>query len=415
MSSPAPSPSPPLRGAPWLETLSWASFLGMSWTWCIGMFLPVILLRQFGFPGWLIFALPNVIGAAAMGWILRSRRDSRTLIRNHAPACSAFSLVTIAFHFFFVSWILERLVGVAGPIVFLAALAAFQFVGGRGGGGRRGGRDRAASLLLLLLSLTAMAIFLLGASQTPPATDAPNSSTLDLVALSTVCLFGFAFCPYLDLTFHRARRALDPPAAKWAFGIGFGAIFFPMILFTLFYAPPVAASIFDGQSLLPLLAWIIAGHMAVQSAFTVSVHHRELRRQGRPVARADAALMIVGTLFLLRHLPAALTFNDLANPLSSFHFTYHGLFNTMTGGEWLYRLFMAFYGLFFPAYVWLRIVPANRFHHRHPVTWKTFALLSLAALPFYYLGFIEAKPWCLIPGVLLLLLGRWLGAQRIPS
>ncbi|HTL30770.1 MAG TPA: hypothetical protein VL282_16180, partial [Tepidisphaeraceae bacterium] len=38
---------------PWI---GWAIYLGMSWTWCIGMFLPVLLVRDYGFWGWLVFA-----------------------------------------------------------------------------------------------------------------------------------------------------------------------------------------------------------------------------------------------------------------------------------------------------------------------------------------------------------------------
>src|SRR3954471_24793497 len=56
---------------PFFSALNWAAFLGASWTWCIGMFLPVLLIRDYGPSMWWAFAVPNVIGAAAMGWILR--------------------------------------------------------------------------------------------------------------------------------------------------------------------------------------------------------------------------------------------------------------------------------------------------------------------------------------------------------
>ena len=49
-------------------------------------------------------------------------------------------------------------------------------------------------------------------------------------------LFGFALCPYLDLTFHRARQSLAGRDAKTAFGVGFGVLFALMILFTLGYS-----------------------------------------------------------------------------------------------------------------------------------------------------------------------------------
>ena len=60
----------------------WACFLGCSWTWVIGMFFPVLLLRDYGFMGWVVFAIPNVVGAAAMGWVLTAQR-AKHLWENH--------------------------------------------------------------------------------------------------------------------------------------------------------------------------------------------------------------------------------------------------------------------------------------------------------------------------------------------
>ena len=83
--------------------MPWAVFLGMSWTWCIGMFLPVLLARDLGIAGWLAFALPNVVGAAAMGFTFRRRTQSRRMVLAHVRWMRLFSWVTIAFHIFFVS------------------------------------------------------------------------------------------------------------------------------------------------------------------------------------------------------------------------------------------------------------------------------------------------------------------------
>src|SRR6184192_2117105 len=79
-----------------LPSFSWAIYLGMSWTWCIGMFLPVLLVRDFDIWGWVVFAVPNVVGAAAMGWVL-SRQGSYNISHHHQAAVEAFSVVTIAF------------------------------------------------------------------------------------------------------------------------------------------------------------------------------------------------------------------------------------------------------------------------------------------------------------------------------
>src|ERR1700677_654567 len=88
-----------------LRTLSWAVYLGCSWTWCIGMFLPVILVSEFGNVAWFVFAIPNVIGAAAMGWTLAKPGSSERIVAEHRAACVAFSAVTFAFHLFFLYWL----------------------------------------------------------------------------------------------------------------------------------------------------------------------------------------------------------------------------------------------------------------------------------------------------------------------
>src|SRR5688572_14799987 len=113
--------------APMGSPLGWANYLGMSWTWCIGMFLPVLLVRDYGISAWWIFAIPNVVGAAAMGWVLRSAQRSHGLVAHHAPATTLFSLVTIAFHAFFVLWIGKILLPttqlwIAMPIAVVSAL-----------------------------------------------------------------------------------------------------------------------------------------------------------------------------------------------------------------------------------------------------------------------------------------------------
>src|SRR5205814_8241141 len=94
---PATAATPP-RQSHWL---GWAIYLGMSWTWCIGMFLPVLIMREYGIAGWFVFAIPNVLGAAAMGWILKDSTRSYSVALAHEHATAAFSLLTIAFHAFF--------------------------------------------------------------------------------------------------------------------------------------------------------------------------------------------------------------------------------------------------------------------------------------------------------------------------
>ena len=69
------------------------------------MFLPVLLVRDFGVWGFVTFALPNCLGAAAMGWVLKSPGASAELVNRHAGAMRLFSVVTVLFHVFFLAWL----------------------------------------------------------------------------------------------------------------------------------------------------------------------------------------------------------------------------------------------------------------------------------------------------------------------
>ena len=89
------------------------------------MFLPVLLVRDMGIWGWIVFAVPNVVGAAAMGWVLSRPDQSRQMVRDHLPACAAFSAVTIAFHVFFLLWFVPRLVGLPAAAIAFALVTVY--------------------------------------------------------------------------------------------------------------------------------------------------------------------------------------------------------------------------------------------------------------------------------------------------
>ncbi|MHC5023361.1 MAG: hypothetical protein ACYTGG_05550, partial [Planctomycetota bacterium] len=88
-----------------ISTIGWGVYCASSWTWCIGMFLPAILLHRHGWAGFLAFAVPNVIGCGAFGYVLRTAGRSRDLVARHEGAMAAFSLVTIAYHMYFIAFI----------------------------------------------------------------------------------------------------------------------------------------------------------------------------------------------------------------------------------------------------------------------------------------------------------------------
>src|SRR3954468_9321416 len=137
--------------------MKWAFFLACSWTWCLGMFLPVLLVRNWGIWGWVVFAVPNVIGAAAMGLVIRSRESSEEILIRHRMAIALFSLVTIAFHIYFVYWFVgERLMGAWMLIIPVAAFFLMW------GAGRRSPQtDPVMAAIVWVLSMVAFAVFAL--------------------------------------------------------------------------------------------------------------------------------------------------------------------------------------------------------------------------------------------------------------
>jgi hypothetical protein len=362
-----------------LAWLGWAVYLAMSWTWCIGMFLPALLVRDYGVWGWVVFAVPNVLGAAAVGWLL-GRDDSRNIVQRHRVAVHAFSVITIAFQLFFLVWILSW-----PPQAYALALGA-------------------AAVLVVLISLRGIGVRVLAAAVFATSlicawlaqlefqdgikdfaqllgriiVGREHVATADsrLIPLAIVCLFGFALCPYLDATFHAARQTLSDRESRQAFSIGFGIFFFSMILFALQYA---IESIWRWHG----WGWLSTGwastHLTVQMAFTVGVHISADRTRWLRTGIAAGVLALVAT--------AARQVAD---------------------EETIYRLFMSFYALVFPAYVWLCVIPGRG--RLAPTTrqWTVFTEAVCIAAPMFWLGFFEGRMIWLLPGIAVVLLARLL-------
>jgi hypothetical protein len=363
--------------------IAWAAFLGTSWTWCIGMFLPVLLVRDTGPWGWLVFAIPNVVGAAAMGWVLKSPEQSRRMVETHPAACRAFSIVTIAFHVFFVLWIVPRLVGLPTAAITFALTAIYLLFTMS-----RGDYDISVGVLVWLISLGAMAMFAFrGPAIIPSFPALPSANAIYLIP---VCLFGFALCPYLDLTFHRARQSLPVLSdSRLAFGIGFGVCFFSMIVFSLVYSQSLASLVTEDwrSAMRPAGGRIVATHMIVQAAYTISVHTRSFV-DTRPRSGGILSLLIICQIALLA------AFASVGLPRIA----------GLDPGEIVYRGFMGFYGLIFPAYAWFFILPSRADHPAIVV--RAFVLTIVVALPMYFAGFILNRMVWLVPGVFGVLLGR---------
>jgi hypothetical protein len=202
--------------------------------------------------------------------------------------------------------------------------------------------------------------------------------------------FGFLLCPYLDLTFHAARQATTAGEGRAAFTFGFCILFPLVLLFTAAYSGPLV--LFLSQRIYPQLMLLVATHLIAHSGFTVAAHARQL-------AARISGISVRGFLIFVLSVIVAVLLGIV--PIRQ---DYHGL----RGHEVIYRVFMGFYGLVFPAYVWLRVVRPMRSGLR-------VAFAVLAALPLFWLGFVELKMVWFLPGVLILVLAKWGFTRRRPG
>lgn len=404
---------PTATGKPGAHPLLVGAYLASSWTWCIGMFLPVLLVRDFGVWGFVTFALPNCLGAAAMGWVLKSPGASAELVNRHAGAMRLFSVVTALFHVFFLAWLAswdklpfrpELLIGVAAGVSIVVALMHDRLRGWLG------------VLLWAGVVFVLVRVFLASEpARVSHSLPAPALPSHDVLYLAPVCVFGFLLCPYLDLTFNRARQLVPSRAGGIAaFSVGFLLLFPTMILFTLAYAGD-----FLGSQTVALA--LVCSHIAVQAGYTVGVHAHTLLALN-DMQSGDHVHALRPPLPRAAQLMTSVLIAWLASVLL------HGVFRQFFAahppgpagaaiglGEIIYRCFMAFYGLVFPAYVWVCMIPtrtapdATHAGLSGPLGERKFWVLLVAiaaAAPFYYLGFIERQTHWLAVGVGIVLLAR---------
>ena len=388
------------RGRPW-RVLGWAAFLACSWTWCIGMFLPVLLARDFGLWGFLAFALPNVIGAAGMGWVLWRDGASERIVARHGVAMVWFTCATLGFHVFWLAWLagsIRQWIVAPGWAMGLGALIGLTagVSGGIAAWGRRLRWATVAAPLTLGLSLAALAAVIgADAVRIAGASGSGQTETPDaLLWLAPVTVFGFALCPYLDLTFHRARQALPAADARMAFSVGFGILFAAMIVLTLLYSGWLAAPVSGAAALAPPVIVVIAlsAHVVGQTTFTVLAHSSAA---GRAIRAGNRTPLLAWTLVVG---PGAAV---LALSVEG------GLWG-LSVGELVYRSFMGLYGLAFPAYVWLVVIPTGR---EQPGDERgklaIWAAAVVVAAPFFGAGFLARESHWLSAGMAIVLGGRF--------
>jgi hypothetical protein len=362
------------------------------------MFLPGLLVRDYGYWGWLAFMIPNILGAAAMGWLL-TKGSSERLTRDHRNACVAFSLVTIAFHLHWLGWFVRDVLGTGTIVATVAIIFVIALAGGAGGW-----RDRYIALGVLAVSLGVLLVtrFLdLPRLYEPSIKMSASHAFVDkgLMWLTPVMVFGFALCPYFDLTFHQAAQVSSKLVRRTAFTLGFCVMFFFIVKLSLDYASVELLLLKAGPrlwseqsdagtygSVLRSWATILPWHIAVQIAFTLVVH-------GRQVAlslpdRAQLPKMFVGCL-AMAVIVGFLSFN-LPMPRAQ----------GMSNGEVGYRIFMGFYGLVFPAYAWIIMIPRRKIGGaptKSDLLWWIVPVVF--AMPFYWMGMIALLPLWFVPGL----------------
>jgi len=369
-------------------TIGWGLFGASSWTWCIGMFLPTILLARFGWAGFWAFLIPNVLGCAGFGYFF-DRDASRRFATRHAPAVRWFSLATISFQVFFIGWACGSFVfapevaadaltedaGVAGavgdtlawPVIgtILTWTAAAVALGARS--------DRFWRWFATVAAITSGTLFALALRRTGGLPDAPVPvGGASLLAAIPVITLGFLACPPLDATFHRMRQQSP---SRHAFAV-FGVVFTGMLLF--------AATTFDATSPTRLAEAILPFAIAqwtLQLVFTIGAHAREVPQLPGGRFASGPAIAFAVAVGAIAGLPGA-------------------------AGEATYLSFLGLYAIPFPMYVIAALIAGE-----HPLRARavpTVIVLSALLAPLAWIGFVENRTAALLPVAAATAIGGWM-------
>jgi len=360
----ASPPRPPLDTGP-VAALAWAAYLAASWTWVIGMFLPVLLVRDFGDRGWWVFALPNIVGAAAVGFVWKNAEAGDRAVARHRHAMLAFSAATLLLHGLVIGAWLTPLFGSPWAVGALLVASVVELAA------ERRGLARASGVLVTLVSLGVLAYWQTRAELWTLDPALPRRLTdRDLLFAGPAIALGFLLCPHLDLTLHRARRHTAPGTGRLAFTLGLGVFFAAMIAFSLMYARVIWPMFSPLRTfhLVPALLIPLALHVTAQAGLTAGLHLRELRRHAGGRGRRVGWLVVGVGLALglaLRPADAAGVADEAARSAAL------GL------DEAAYRVVLLLYGLAFPVYVLLMMSPLAR---RGSMRFRGGAAVALVAL-----------------------------------
>jgi hypothetical protein len=361
------------------STLAWGLFCASSWTWCIGMFLPLLLFGIFGAESFLVFAIPNVIGCTAFGYVVSAKR-SKGLVEAHARPMRVFAFTTIAFQVFFLGYGSALMLfndassfadtwPVLGIVLTMGAAALAS--------SRRGntfwlGFAVAATVAAIALFI-ALLTFVGGFPDVSTPSDAPS-----LAAAAPALMLGFLLCPYLDPTFHRARQAAPSRHAFFVFGV----VFSFMLIFV--------AATFDPATIGPVVLPIVFAQWMIQLVFTAGAHLRELAELPRAVFGANLSCLAALGLGVVLGLPGV-------------------------ADERIYLAFLGFYTIPFPLYVLVALVAGPQ-STLPPKAFIAILLVSAALSPLAWLGFVEEQtPLLLWVFGVVLLAGGVIGRVSRPT
>jgi len=417
--------------------LGWAAYLGTSWTWVIGMILPALLIRDLGITGFFIFALPNCIGAAAMGSILKGR-VARSLPSRHMGMILTFSIVTVAYHFYIAGYLLPDLLGPLSLILFvLSGLCAAGLI--------MKWRDKGAlwfSLVAWTISITCFvtALCIPEASAFQIYNEAPLLDSSYAWFFLPASIGGFMLCPYLDATFIRARAKTQGVSGALAFKIGFLIFFASMIVFTTAYGHELIDS-FAGENtrLTGVWATLLIIHIPLQMGLTVAYHCREIyssvehniKERKKNIEDDDTSLQskifakypllswrigivtICTIAFLGVFLLGLLLKNISFEWFRAFKFTHqieniyeaYQLERFISVGEIGYRCLLICYGTLFPAYVMLMMLPTLK-PAKLAKPWKLFSIIVILSSITAYIGFVHDQGWAIAATLGIICIGR---------
>jgi hypothetical protein len=316
-----------------MQTVGWGLYLASSWTWCIGMFLPILLIRWWGWPGFLAFAVPNVLGCTLFGYVL-TPETSRALVARFRVWVALFGAATIAYQ---ICFLLK--VGVIAALVAALPVTIALLVSTRRATERSDRTMMAIGACVWIASCLLFARLGAGALENLPATGTLPPASLAWAA--PFMAFGFLLCPYLDPTFH---LALQRSPSRHAFAV-FGAGFAVMLLFTAAFADaglgpsPESGALLWGR---PVFEW----QWGLQAAFTI-VAVAAAMRSLEPVSSIGGTRTMLPGMVVLACL--ALAWQYLAEPTLPAMAAALSPPSGTVSGEATYLRWLGLYGVLFPA------------------------------------------------------------------